>query len=41
MDLSPAFEELVASYVLFTWLYDAFEELSYLRVRAARAPLRA
>jgi hypothetical protein len=33
VDLSPAFEELSASYVLFTWLYDAFEELPYLRVR--------
>ncbi len=33
VDLSPAFEELAASYVLFTWLYDAFEELPYLRVR--------
>ncbi len=32
VDLSPAFEELAASYVLFTWLYDAFEELPYLRV---------
>jgi hypothetical protein len=33
VDLSPAFEELAASYVLFTWIYDAFEELPYLRVR--------
>ncbi len=33
VDLSPPFEELAASYVLFTWLYDAFEELPYLRVR--------
>jgi hypothetical protein len=33
VDLTPAFEELAASYVLFTWLYDAFEELPYLRVR--------
>lgn len=33
VDLSPDFEELAASYVLFTWIYDAFEELPYLRVR--------
>jgi hypothetical protein len=33
VDLSPSFEELSASYVLFTWIYDAFEELPYLRVR--------
>jgi len=33
VDLSPEFEELAASYVLFTWIYDAFEELPYLRVR--------
>ncbi len=33
VDLSDEFEELAASYVLFTWIYDAFEELPYLRVR--------
>lgn len=33
VDLSLAFEEIAAYYVLFTWLYDAFNELPYLRVR--------
>jgi len=31
IDLSPSFEVAVAYYVLFTWLYDAFGELPYLR----------
>ncbi|GMV90920.1 MAG: hypothetical protein AMXMBFR82_06980 [Candidatus Hydrogenedentota bacterium] len=31
VDLSPLFEEVAAYYVLFTWLYDSFNELPYLR----------
>lgn len=33
VDLSPAFEEIAAHYVLLTWVYDAFNELPYLRFR--------
>ena len=33
VDLSPAFETLTTYYVLLTWVYDAFAELPYLRVR--------
>jgi hypothetical protein len=33
VDLSPAFEEIAAHYVLLTWGYDVFNELPYLRVR--------
>lgn len=33
MDLSPLFEQIAAYYVLFSWVYDAFAELPYLRVR--------
>src|SRR5215210_3964736 len=33
VDLSPLFESVAAYYVLFTWLYDSFNELPYLRVR--------
>lgn len=33
VDLSPLFEQIAAYYVLFTWVYDAFNELPYLRVR--------
>jgi hypothetical protein len=32
--LSDSFLHLAAHYVLFTWLYDAFEELPYIRVQA-------
>ncbi|MEX2181886.1 MAG: hypothetical protein WD771_07575 [Gemmatimonadaceae bacterium] len=32
-DLSPAFEEAAAHYVLLTWIYDAFNELPYLRLK--------
>jgi hypothetical protein len=32
-DLSPRFERLSAYYVLLSWVYDAFNELPYLRVR--------
>lgn len=31
--LSTLFEEIASYYVLFAWLYDAFNELPYLRVR--------
>jgi hypothetical protein len=31
VDLSPAFAEIVPYYVLLTWVYDAFNELPYLR----------
>ena len=33
VDLPPLFERVSAHYVLFTWVYDAFNELPYLRVR--------
>jgi hypothetical protein len=33
VDLSDAFEEVAAAYVLFSWVYDAFNEVPYLRVR--------
>ncbi len=33
VDLSETFEHIAAYYVLFTWVYDAFNELPYLRVR--------
>lgn len=33
VDLSEAFEEIAAHYVLLTWVYDRFNELPYLRVR--------
>jgi hypothetical protein len=33
VDLSPEFEEIAAYYVLLTWVYDAFNELGYLRLR--------
>lgn len=33
VDLAPLFEEVAAYYVLFTWIYDAFNEVPYLRVR--------
>lgn len=32
-DLSPTFEKVATYYVLLTWLYDAFNELPYLRLR--------
>lgn len=32
-DLSESFSHVAASYVLFTWVYDAFAELPYLRLR--------
>ncbi|MDQ7812759.1 hypothetical protein [Brevundimonas sp.] len=33
VDLSPTFEAIAAHYVLLTWVYDAFHELPYLRLR--------
>lgn len=33
VDLSPAFTEIIPYYVLLTWVYDAFNELPYLRFR--------
>ncbi len=33
VDLSPLFEQLAAHYILFTWLYDNFNELPYLRAK--------
>ncbi|MDA2928030.1 hypothetical protein MYX78_12515, partial [Acidobacteria bacterium AH-259-G07] len=33
VDVSPLFEKIAAYYVLFTWIYDGFNELPYLRLR--------
>lgn len=33
VDLSPLFEQIAAHYILLTWVYDAFNELGYLRLR--------
>jgi hypothetical protein len=33
VDLSPQFERIASYYALFSWLYDSFNELPYLRVR--------
>lgn len=33
IDVSPEFEQLACYYVLLSWLYDAFNELPYLRLR--------
>lgn len=33
VDLSPLYEEIAAHYVLLSWVYDAFNELPYLRFR--------
>ncbi len=33
MDLSESFEQIAAYYILFTWVYDTFNELPYLRLR--------
>src|SRR6202166_1316094 len=33
VDLSPTFEGVATYYVLLTWLYDAFNDLPYLRLR--------
>ena len=33
VDLSPLFEKIASYYVLFSWVYDSFNELPYLRFR--------
>ena len=33
VDLTPAFEQIAAHYVLLTWVYDRFNEVPYLRLR--------
>ena len=33
VDLAPAFEAIAAYYVLLSWVYDAFTDLPYLRLR--------
>lgn len=33
VDLSPLFEEIAVHYVLLSWVYDAFTDLPYLRLR--------
>lgn len=33
VDVSPRFERLASYYVLFSWVYDAFNEVPYLRLR--------
>jgi hypothetical protein len=33
VDLSPTFEKVATYYVILTWLYDAFNEVPYLRFR--------
>jgi hypothetical protein len=35
VDLSPTFAEIAAHYVLLTWVYDAFNELPYLRFQGS------
>src|SRR5438552_803432 len=33
VDVTPLFEKIASYYVLFTWVYDSFNELAYLRLR--------
>ena len=33
VDVSPLFEQIASYYVLFSWVYDGFNELPYLRLR--------
>lgn len=33
VDVSPLFEKIASYYVLFSWIYDSFSELPYLRLR--------
>ena len=33
VDISPLFEQIASYYILFSWVYDAFNELPYLRLR--------
>ena len=35
LDVSPLFEKTASYYVLLSWVYDAFNELPYLRLRGA------
>ena len=37
VDVSPLFEKIASYYVLFSWMYDNFNELPYLRLPAACA----
>ena len=34
VDVTPLFEKIASYYVLFSWVYDSFNELPYLRLRA-------
>jgi hypothetical protein len=33
VDISPLFEQIASYYILFSWVYDGFNELPYLRLR--------
>ena len=33
VDISPRFERIASHYVLFSWIFDGFNELPYLRLR--------
>jgi hypothetical protein len=33
VDVSPLFEQIASHYVVFSWVYDSFNELPYLRLR--------
>lgn len=33
VDVSPIFEDIAASYILLSWVFDSFDELPYLRLR--------
>jgi len=33
LDISPAFLKVASTYVLFSWVYDVFNEVPYLRFR--------
>ena len=33
VDITPGFEKIASYYVLFSWIYDGFNELPYLRLR--------
>ena len=38
VDVSPRFERIASHYVLFSWIYDSFNELPYLRLRSSFLP---
>jgi hypothetical protein len=38
LDISPFFESIATYYAMFTWIYDCFNELPYLRALGARYP---